>query len=112
MHLFQILLNLERLRVSRDRVVEALRAEGIEAATVAYPIPLHKEPIIINMVGHGRGCPWTCPYYGRKAVYKPLRNAEWAAERVLTILIGPLYTTEDAVDTAKAIKKILNYYKR
>ncbi|WP_054857626.1 DegT/DnrJ/EryC1/StrS aminotransferase family protein [Vulcanisaeta sp. JCM 16159] len=111
-HLFQILLNLERLRVSRDRVVEALRAEGIEAATVAYPIPLHKEPIIINMVGHGRGCPWTCPYYGRKAVYKPLRNAEWAAERVLTILIGPLYTTEDAVDTAKAIKKILNYYKR
>jgi dTDP-4-amino-4,6-dideoxygalactose transaminase len=57
-HLFQVLLNLERIRVSRDRIVDALRAEGIEAVTVAYPIPLHKEPIILNMAGHGRGCPW------------------------------------------------------
>ncbi len=111
-HLFQILLNLERLKVNRDRVIDALRAEGIEAATVAYPIPLHKEPIITNMMGHGKGCPWTCPYYGRKVTYKPLPNAEWAAERVVTILIGPLYTTEDAIDTAKAIKKVLNYYRR
>ena len=111
-HLFQVILNLEKLRVSRDRVVEALRAEGIEAATVAYPIPLHKEPIITNMMGHGKGCPWTCPYYGRKVTYKPLPNAEWAAERVVTILIGPLYTTEDAVDTANAIKKVLNYYRK
>ncbi len=111
-HLFQILLNLERLRVGRDKVVEALRAEGIEATTVAYPIPLHREPIIINSMGHGRGCPWTCPYYGRKVTYKPLPNAEWAAERIVTILIGPLYTTEDALDTARAIKKVLNYYRR
>ena len=111
-HLFQVILNLEKLRVGRDRVVEALRAEGIEAATVAYPIPLHKEPIITNMMGHGKGCPWTCPYYGRKVTYKPLPNAEWAAERVVTILIGPLYTTEDAVDTANAIKKVLNYYRK
>ncbi|MGC8543419.1 MAG: DegT/DnrJ/EryC1/StrS family aminotransferase [Vulcanisaeta sp.] len=110
-HLFQLLLNLERIRVSRDKVVEALRAEGIEAATIAYPIPLHKEPIITNMAGHGRGCPWTCPYYGKKIIYKPLPNAEWAAERVVSILIGPLYTTEDAVDTARAIKRVLNYYR-
>ncbi|BDR92915.1 DegT/DnrJ/EryC1/StrS family aminotransferase [Vulcanisaeta souniana] len=111
-HLFQLLLNLEKLRVSRDRVVDALRAEGIEASTVAYPIPLHKEPIIMNMANHGKGCPWSCPYYGKKVSYGPLPNAEWAAERVVTILLGPLYTTEDAVDTAKAIKRVLNYYRR
>lgn len=79
---------------------------------MAYPIPLHKEPIITNTMGHGKGCPWTCPYYGRKVTYKPLPNAEWVAERVVTILIGPLYTTEDAVDTANAIKKVLNYYRK
>lgn len=111
-HLFQVLLNLERIRVSRDKIVDALRAEGIEAVTVAYPIPLHKEPIILNMAGHGRGCPWSCPYYGRSIKYKPLPNAEWAAERVVSILIGPLYTEEDAADTAKAIKRVLNYYRR
>ncbi|ADY00393.1 Glutamine--scyllo-inositol transaminase [Vulcanisaeta moutnovskia 768-28] len=111
-HLFQVLLSLERLRANRDRIVEALRAEGIEATTVAYPIPLHKEPVIINMMGHGKGCPWTCPFYGRKVTYNPLPNAEWAAERVVTILIGPLYTAEDAVDTARAIKRVLNYYRK
>jgi len=111
-HLFQIILNLEKIRVGRDRVVDALRAEGIEAATVAYPIPLHKEPIILNMADHGKGCPWSCPYYGRKVTYKPLPNAEWAAERIVSILIGPLYTEEDAVDTAKAIKRVLTYYRR
>ncbi len=111
-HLFQLLLNLEKLRVSRDRIVDALRAEGIEAATVAYPIPLHREPVIMNMASHGKGCPWSCPYYGKKVSYGPLPNAEWAAERVVTILLGPLYTTEDAVDTARAIKRVLNYYRR
>ncbi|WP_069807095.1 DegT/DnrJ/EryC1/StrS family aminotransferase [Vulcanisaeta thermophila] len=111
-HLYQVILMTERLRVPRDKVLEALRAEGIEAVSVAYPIPLHKEPIIVNRAGHGRGCPWTCPFYGRNVEYRPMPNAEWAAERVISILVGPLYTEEDAVDVANALRKVLNYYRR
>jgi len=111
-HLFQLLLNIEKLRVSRDRVVEALRGEGIHVVSVAYPTPLYRELVFTRMVGHGLGCPWSCPYYGRVARYRSLPNSEWAAERIISILIGPTYTEQDAADTARALIKVLTYYRR
>jgi perosamine synthetase len=104
-HLVQILLAVERLKKPRDYVVEALRAEGVGNVFVAYPTPLYKTPLFQRREGHGIGCPWACPYYGRKTEYKPLPNAEWAAERVVTLLVMPNLTEQDAADTAAALKK-------
>ncbi|ABP51639.1 MULTISPECIES: DegT/DnrJ/EryC1/StrS aminotransferase family protein [Pyrobaculum] len=111
-HLVQILLAIEKLTKPRDFVVEALRAEGIGNVFVAYPTPLYKTPLFQKREGHGLGCPWTCPYYKRKVEYKPLPNAEWAAERVVSLLVMPNLTEQDAIDTAKAIKKVLSEVKR
>ncbi len=113
-HLFQALLRLEALSKDRDFIVEALRREGIGLIYAAYPKPLYLTGLFRDMVGHGRHCPWSCPFYGRKTTYgKGLcPNAEWAAERVISIPISPMYTAEDAVDVAKAIRKVLNYYRR
>ncbi|KUO83362.1 MAG: DegT/DnrJ/EryC1/StrS aminotransferase [Thermoproteus sp. CIS_19] len=106
-HLVQILLSLERLSRPRDFVVDALRSEGIGNVSVAYPIPLYRTPLFQRMEGHGRGCPWSCPFYGRKIAYERLPNAEWAAERVVSLLVLPNLTPEDAADTAKAFEKVL-----
>ncbi|CCC82343.1 DegT/DnrJ/EryC1/StrS family aminotransferase [Thermoproteus tenax] len=111
-HLVQLLLSVERLRRPRDFVVEALRREGIGNVFVAYPTPLYRTPLFKNLEGHGRGCPWTCPYYGRKVAYERLPNAEWAAERVVSLLVLPNLTPEDAVDTAAAFKKVLYELRR
>ena len=111
-HLVQILVAIEKLTKPRDFVVEALRAEGVGNVFVAYPTPLYKTPLFQRREGHGLGCPWTCPYYGRKVEYKPLPNAEWAAERVVSLLVMPNLTEQDAVDTAKAIRKVLGELKR
>ncbi|MFN3805363.1 MAG: DegT/DnrJ/EryC1/StrS family aminotransferase [Pyrobaculum sp.] len=111
-HLVQILLAVEKLRKPRDYVVEALRAEGIGNVFVAYPTPLYKTPLFQKQEGHGLGCPWSCPYYKKKVEYRPLPNAEWAAERVISLLVMPNLTEQDAVDTAEAIKKVLNALKR
>ncbi|MGC8994756.1 MAG: DegT/DnrJ/EryC1/StrS family aminotransferase [Pyrobaculum sp.] len=111
-HLVQILVAVEKLRRPRDYVVEALRAEGVGNAFVAYPTPLYKTPLFQRQEGHGLGCPWTCPYYRRRVEYKPLPNAEWAAERVVTLLVMPNLTEQDAVDTATAVKKVLNALRR
>ncbi|MEM1571506.1 DegT/DnrJ/EryC1/StrS family aminotransferase [Pyrobaculum sp.] len=111
-HLVQFLLAIEKLTKPRDFVVEALRAEGIGNVFVAYPTPLYKTPLFQKREGHGLGCPWTCPYYKRKVEYKPLPNAEWAAERVVSLLVMPNLTEQDAIDTAKAIKKVLSEVKR
>jgi len=75
--------------------------------SVAYPIPLYRTPLFQRMEGHGRGCPWSCPFYGRKIAYERLPNAEWAAERVVSLLVLPNLTPEDAADTAKAFEKVL-----
>ncbi|ACB40201.1 DegT/DnrJ/EryC1/StrS family aminotransferase [Pyrobaculum neutrophilum] len=111
-HLVQILLAVEKLKKPRDYVVEALRAEGVGNAFVAYPTPLYKTPLFQRREGHGLGCPWTCPYQRRKVEYKPLPNAEWAAERVLSLLVMPNLTEQDAVDTATAVKKVLTALRR
>ncbi|MEZ0248468.1 MAG: DegT/DnrJ/EryC1/StrS family aminotransferase [Thermoproteus sp.] len=111
-HLVQTLLSTERLSKPRDFVVEALRREGIGNVSVAYPVPLYRTPLFQKMEGHGRGCPWACPLYGKKVQYSPLPNAEWAAERVVSLLVLPNLTVEDAVDTAKAFIKVLHELRR
>ncbi|MEL9990887.1 MAG: DegT/DnrJ/EryC1/StrS family aminotransferase [Thermoproteus sp.] len=111
-HLVQILLSTERLSKPRDFVIEALRKEGIGNVSVAYPVPLYRTPLFQKMEGHGRGCPWACPFYGKKVQYSPLPNAEWAAERVVSLLVLPNLAVEDAVDTAKAFIKVLRELRR
>ncbi|AEA13242.1 DegT/DnrJ/EryC1/StrS aminotransferase [Thermoproteus uzoniensis 768-20] len=111
-HLVQVLLSVERLSKPRDFVVDALRSEGIGNVSVAYPVPLYRTPLFQRMEGHGRGCPWSCPFYGRKVSYERLPNAEWAAERVVSLLVLPNLTAEDAADTAKAFEKVLRELRR
>ncbi|MBP1450007.1 MAG: DegT/DnrJ/EryC1/StrS family aminotransferase [Thermoproteus sp.] len=111
-HLVQILLSLEKLSKPRDFVVEALRREGVGNISVAYPTPLYRTPLFQKMEGHGHGCPWTCPYYGRRTSYERLPNAEWAAERVVSLLVLPSLSEEDAADTAVAIRKVLGELRR
>lgn len=111
-HLVQILLNIEKLKKPRDYIVDALRAEGIGNVFVAYPTPLYKTPLFQRQEGHGRGCPWSCPFYGKKVRYDSLPNAEWAAERVVSLLVMPNLSEQDAVDTAAAFKKVLQNLKR
>ncbi|MEM4897716.1 MAG: DegT/DnrJ/EryC1/StrS aminotransferase, partial [Pyrobaculum sp.] len=44
--------------------------------------------------------------------YDSLPNAEWAAERVVSLLVMPNLSEQDAVDTAAAFKKVLQNLKR
>ncbi|RLE65124.1 MAG: DegT/DnrJ/EryC1/StrS aminotransferase [Thermoprotei archaeon] len=111
-HIYNILLKLEKLRVNRDRIVQALKMENIPIST-AYPSVLYLEPAFQRMEGHGNGCPWSCPFYGKKISYfKGLcPNAEWVSERVFTLLTMPSITDEQAVKIAEAVRKVVRYYK-
>jgi len=112
-HIYQVLLKLDRIRVSRDRIVEALRAENI-LVTVAYPRVIYENPLFQQLAGYGRGCPWLCPLRsGAPVVYKPGTSprAELAALSVVTLPTLAGMRDEDAIDTATAFKKVLLYYK-
>jgi perosamine synthetase len=55
----------------RNRLLDALEAEGVEA-TLWHVTPLTSFPIFQRLdEGYGRGCPWTCPYYGKEITYNP-----------------------------------------
>ena len=111
-HIYNILLQLEKLRVNRDKIVQALKAENIPVS-VAYPSVLYLEPAFQKQNAHGKGCPWSCPFYGKKIQYfKGLcPNAEWVSERVFTLFTMPSLTDEQAMKIASAVKKVVKYYR-
>jgi len=55
--------------VSRNKFVDALNAEGIPSF-IGYPWPLTKNPMFENIPEGAKGCPYTCPYYGKEVNIK------------------------------------------
>jgi perosamine synthetase len=92
-HLYVIQLELDRLRVGRKQVFDALRAEGI-GVNVHY-IPVHYHPYYRENLGTEEGL---CP------------RAEAAYERILTLPVFPRMTDEDVRDVVEAVRKVVSAY--
>jgi dTDP-4-amino-4,6-dideoxygalactose transaminase len=55
----------------RDRLLAALEAEGM-AASLWHVTPMTSFPIFQRLdEGYGKGCPWSCPFYGKEIAYHP-----------------------------------------
>jgi dTDP-4-amino-4,6-dideoxygalactose transaminase len=60
----------------RNRLMDALQAEGVEC-TVWHVTPMTSFPIFQRLdEGYGKGCPWSCPYYGKEISYNPAEYPE------------------------------------
>ena len=93
-HLYVIKLNLDKLRVDRKSVFEAIKAENIGVNVHYIPVYLH-------------------PYYKKLGYKKGLcKNAEDYYERIITLPLFPLMSDEDVEDVIRAIKKVILYYKK
>jgi dTDP-4-amino-4,6-dideoxygalactose transaminase len=96
--------------VSRDRFMEALRAEGIPAGT-AHNQPLYKNPVFVEMRFGRTGCPVRCPLYGKKIDYAGFSCpvAEHVYEKEIVALGKDFLLDRDQVDLVlEAIRKIKN----
>ena len=92
-HLYMILLNLNRLKVGRKEIFDALRSEKI-GVHVHY-IPLHLQPYYKKSFGYKEGdFPVAEDYY----------------TRALTLPLFPRMTDNDVQDVIKAVKKVIRYY--
>jgi len=94
-HLYVIRLDLGRIEADRERVYEAMRAEGI-GVNVHY-IPAHLHAFYRDNFGTGEG---TCP------------EAEEAYRRILTLPVFPRMTDADAEDVVTAVEKVVGAYRR
>jgi dTDP-4-amino-4,6-dideoxygalactose transaminase len=94
--------------VSRDRFIEALRAEGIPAGT-AHNQPLYKNPVFQEMHFGRTGCPVRCPLHGEPIDYSAVRcpAAEHVYENEIVALGKDFLMERSKVDLVLgAIRKI------
>jgi len=94
--------------VTRDRFLEALRAEGVPC-WAGYPMPLYKNPLFQRRARGSQGCPLSCPYYGREMDYTRIHlpNVEWLCGEACWIGQQYLLAEESAMhDIAAAVAKI------
>ena len=93
-HIYVIKLKLENLKVDRDTIFKALKAEGI-GVNVHY-MPIHLHPYYINNLKTFKGM---------------MPIAEKIYKQIITLPLFPLMTEEDINDVIKAIKKVIDYFK-
>jgi UDP-4-amino-4,6-dideoxy-N-acetyl-beta-L-altrosamine transaminase len=93
-HLYIIRLNLDRLRVGRDQIFRALRAENIGVNVHYIPVPWH-------------------PYYQRLGYAKgqwPV--AESAYERLISLPMWAGMSDADVDDVVLAVRKVIAAYRK
>jgi perosamine synthetase len=93
--LFTILLDVERLRISRDRVIELLWERGI--STRAYYPPLHRAGVFARFG----------PFHD-----SDYPNTVWYAERCLSLPIYPSITDEEQRVVVDALVSVLESHRK
>jgi dTDP-4-amino-4,6-dideoxygalactose transaminase len=91
---FSSVLELDKLKCTRDEFVEALNAENISCA-VHYPIPLNKQPAIMDIMK-----PTHCPV------------SEDISKRIFSLPMHP-ELTKDNIDTIlMAVEKVISFFSK
>lgn len=92
-HLYAILVNPEKLKISRDKFIDKLIKYNIGSGVHFNPIHLHK--YYMNTFGYKKG---------------DFPNAEYIGERIISLPLGANLTTKDVQDVIKTVKKIMRLY--
>jgi len=94
-HLYAILVDTDKLKISRNRFIDALKAEGIGAGVHFDPVHLHK-------------------YYRETYSFKPgdYPKAEYIGQRTVSLPFYPHMAEQDVDDVIKAVRKIVEWYKK
>ncbi|MBI1935162.1 aminotransferase class I/II-fold pyridoxal phosphate-dependent enzyme [Candidatus Woesearchaeota archaeon] len=94
-HLFVVMLDTDRLKISRDEFMELMREENIGTGIHFTSLHMHE------YYKKSLGC--------RKEDFP---NAAYLSERIVSLPLYPKMTVQDLTSTIGAVKKIINYYKK
>jgi dTDP-4-amino-4,6-dideoxygalactose transaminase len=94
-HLYIPLLDLDRVRCTRDEFLQALHKENIGAGI--HYIALHLHPFYQKTYGYQSG---------------DFPNAEFISNRTFSLPLSAKLTGQDVEDVVQAVKKILTYYRK
>ncbi len=105
-NLIQILVDVEKIGKSRDRLVQELRENGLRLVTVAYPEPLNETPLFKNVE---RFLPYKLNVE-TSLIYRRLEKCTYICSRIITILVPPGLTRDDAYDAAEIFIRTLRRF--
>lgn len=93
-HLYTILVDIDKLKASREVIQAALHAENIGIGI--HFIALHLHPFYKKKYGYRRG---------------DFPNAEYVSDRTISLPFSAKLTDGDVQDVTKAVRKVLLYYR-
>lgn len=93
LHLYTLLLDLDRIRADRDRVMQALRAEGI--GTGVHFIAMHMQP-------------WYVDRYGLRP--EDCSAAAEISARTISLPLSAGLSDQDVEDVVAGVRKVLEHY--
>jgi|TARA_Y100000294_G_scaffold173512_1_gene189811 dTDP-4-amino-4,6-dideoxygalactose transaminase len=109
-HILALIYDSHTTGIKREKVLAALRAEGIPAGS-GYLRTMYENPIFLKKIAYGRGqCPWSCHLYNFRREYES-GNCP-VAEKLLREKFIWLYhihrpnDIDDMKDIVKAFKKV------
>jgi len=93
-HLYTPLLLLDKIGVTREKIIAALDAENIGVGI--HYVPVHQQP-----------------YYRRQFGFtdSDFPNATYVGERTISLPLSPAMSEQDVEDVATALARIFRYYK-
>jgi len=93
-HLYVILLNLEKIRISRDEFLNEIQSEGVGVGIHFRSLHLH-------------------PYYKEKFGFKKgdYPNAEYVSERIISLPLYPKMKEEDIKFVIRVVKKLIKKHR-
>ncbi len=95
MHIFAILLNIQKLKINRNQFIEALQKENIGVGIHFTALHLHQ---------------FYRKTFGFKRAMFP--KAEFVADRLVSLPFYPHMTPQDLNDVIKAVYKIISFYRK
>lgn len=111
-YIYPVRIDTKKIKISLAQFLKALTAEGVPF--FKYGKPIYLLPLYQKMIGYGdQGCPFTCPFYGKKIDYK--KGLCEVVERVsknelmFAEICRQPNTIKDMDDIAKAFKKVINH---
>ncbi|MFX0183456.1 MAG: hypothetical protein ACFE95_10280, partial [Candidatus Hodarchaeota archaeon] len=110
---YTLLFDPAKFKVSRNQILEALRAEGILSA--APVVPDNLQPLFSSKKIYGNtNCPWDCKYYKSSEVmdYSTMcPSAKAYAERAIWLTgCSPNLTDDDLNSLISAVEKVTKWY--
>jgi dTDP-4-amino-4,6-dideoxygalactose transaminase len=106
---YPLLVQEEKLGISRDRFAAALNKEGVGAGTWLGQ-PLYSFDVLAKQMTFGKSHhPFDCPTASRKVEYHPglCPNAEKSLSELVILTVNEFYTEKDVDDMAVAIRKVV-----